>query len=128
MWCRGPPSPVFQDTLTIEDRGGDISLNNYDDDDMSIFRLLWRKLSGRWRRTGRILLDSAEVSRQCSGAAQCSVDNVDMTEVLLARNESQQIKFENCPAPLLVLVGEEDNLYREAGGERENIWLKCRRC
>ena len=35
-----------------------------------------------------------------------------------ARSEAQQIKFENCPAPLLVLVGEEDNLYREAGGER----------
>ena len=34
-----------------------------------------------------------------------------------ARSEAQQIRFENCPAPLLVLVGEEDNLYREAGGE-----------
>ena len=36
---------------------------------------------------------------------------------LMLRNEKQQILFENCAAPLLVIVGEEDNLYREAKGK-----------
>ena len=43
---------------------------------------------------------------------------VTMLISVIARSEAQQIKFENCPAPLLVLVGEEDNLYREAAGEK----------